>query len=44
MIHPTITYWYVIDNFIFFNPPYFHLLVGVGLGLGLRHFTFYDPP
>ena len=44
MIHPTSTRWYVIDNFIFFDPPYYYLLVGLQSGLGLRHFNFNDPP
>ena len=46
MIHPTTTYWCVMDNFTFFDPPYYYLLVefGLVLVLGLRHFTFYDPP
>ena len=46
MNYPTITYWYVMDNSIFFDPPYYYQMVELGLGLGLRlpNFTFYDPP
>ena len=46
MNYPTITYWYVMDNFTFFVPAYYYQLVGLGLRLEywLRHFTFYYPP
>ena len=31
LFHPTTTYWYVMDNFTFFDPPTYYLLVGLWL-------------